>query len=797
MITIRGDGPEFHLSTTNSSYIFTILPNGLPGTLHFGGQLSDGRSYRHLGAFTTSRYIPLCDQDDFPEGFLPDEVKTLWKQNPSRASLSASRVRMEYSSVGRGDFRMPAFLVRLGDGSHVTRFRYDRHTLIESLPRLPGLPYFDMGTSHGKDDTPQTLEVTFLDQEAGLELRLYWAVIPDSDAILRWSKLSNTGKAKIEILSLASLSTDFPQGDYDMIYLEGSVNRERNFCRNPLSPGRHLLGSAGGTSGSWWHNPFIALAEKGADENHGKAWGFNLAYSGNFTSGMEVDPFGVVRVQTGLSSDMFRWVLEPGQEFVTPQAIAVYSDRGLTGLSQSMHDLIRDHFLAPAWRKKTMPIVCNSWEGNYFNIDSAKLHEQAKHAAQLGAEIFVIDDGWFGTRDDDTSSLGDWYPHKKKFPEGLAAFSKTLAGMGLGLGLWFEPEMISEESNLYKSHPEYCIKTSRYAPLSSRNQYVLDFSDVRVVDRLFDDMSKAIRDAGLAYIKWDMNRMMSDFFSNSLSPERQGEFFHRYILGVYSLYERLVSAFPNLLIESCASGGGRFDLGLLRWAPMAWTSDNTDPLSRIGIQLGTSLAYPLRTMSAHISSSPNHQVARMTRPGFRGAVALFASFGFELNPTTADTIELKAISRYAALYNEYRELIANGDFFRLTGASSGSGDLIAWMVLGKDKRRALCGIYLPLQRADPAFRSIRLKGLDAGAQYTVEFIRDHDRLKQDSPAEAMARAEALAFMHNRIVGGDELMETGILVDDNLPWIRESLLSGDADCDYILVRLDLIESQNPR
>lgn len=796
MIEVLNDGPEFHLTTAGSSYIFTILPNGLPGSLHYGGKLSLGKSYRGLGAYAPSRYVPICEKNQFPWGFLSDVAKVSWNANPALASLSASRVRMEYSSAGRGDFRTPSFLVRLADGTCVTQFRYSSHTVNPGLPLLQDLPCLDTGSGRWADSRAETLSILFIDEAAGLELRLMWGVLPNRDAIIRWAEISNRGKSGVELLSLMSLSIDLPPNGYDLIFLQGSVNRERNFCRATLTPGRHVIGSSGGTSGSWWHNPFFALCDSLTSETSGRVWGFNLVYSGNFFSGAEVDPFGVVRAQMGISPDMFRWIVGPGETFTSPQAVCVYSPHGLSGLTHRMHDLTRGNLLAPAWRDRSMPVVYNSWEGNYFDIETEKIRKQARIAAQVGAEIFVIDDGWFGKRDNDLSSLGDWTPHPGKFPRGLTPISEELAGMGLGMGLWFEPEMVSEDSELFRAHPGYRIGTSRYSPLPSRNQYVLDFSNPAVVDLMFESMSKLISESRLSYIKWDMNRMMSDFYSTFLPADRQGELFHRYMLGVYRLYARLSEAFPTLLIESCASGGGRFDLGLLRWAPMAWASDNTDPISRIGIQYGTSFAYPLRTMSAHFSASPNHQVARVTRPGMRASVAIFASYGFELDLLAASRQELEALAGWTAFYKEVRDLVAHGNFFRLAAPSEPPSSQCAWLVVSPDGAEALCGIYFPLQLPDPPFRSIRLAGLDPRASYSLAFQYDSGKLKESTPPEAVSRVRSLLFARDRTTGGDELMEAGILIDDNLPWIREGLLSGSADFDYLLCRLQRIDNQSP-
>ncbi len=719
---------EFHLRNEHISYVFRVLENGWLGHLYFGAALAGGRSYAHL---------------------VPGEFYGFSNRLGEPAPL-------EYPSGGGGDYRIPALAVELADGSGVVDLRYSSHRVVGGKPSTPGLPstYVEVGGE------AETLEVLLGDEIAHLNVVLTYTIYRDRAVVVRSARIANVGSSSALVRCAMSASLDLPDSDWELISLSGEWARERHVNRLRLRPGRQSLSSNRGASGHQ-HNPFVALARQSTTEAAGEAIGMSLAYSGNFTAETEVEPFGTTRLRAGINPDGFAWVLDAGAEFATPEAILAYSKEGLDELSDTYHRLFRERLARGSWRDRPRPIVINNWEATFFDFDEAKLLAIATVAKEMGIELFVLDDGWFGRRDDDTTSLGDWQVNLSKLPGGLESIARKVEGLGMHFGIWIEPEMMSRSSDLFAAHPDWAIGIPSRPRTEGRNQYVLDMSRPEVVDYLFGVLSGILGSAPISYVKWDMNRTVTEPYSPSLAAWRQGEFMHRHILGVYDLYDRLTRAFPGILFESCAGGGGRFDPGMLAFAPQAWTSDDTDAVERLKIQWGSSLAYPLSSIAAHVSAVPNHQVGRITPLATRAAVAFFGVFGYELDPTKLSAQDRTEIADQVAFYKHWRELFQFGRFHRLVGPFDGDGNDVAWMTVADDKRAAIVGSYQILSRPNPGPRRLRLRGLDPAATYRVSVW--------PSPPGAKATRG-----RSQVLGGDELMAAGLVLEGS----RQSAALGD-------------------
>jgi alpha-galactosidase len=720
---------EFHLRSEQLSYLVCVLENGALGQLHVGAPLTTGRSYRHLA---------------------PGEFRGF-------DNRLGDAVALEYPTEGIGDYRVPAIAVELANGSSALSLAFVRHRIIAGKPPIPGLP----STYVESDSEADTLEVTLADPTAGVEVDLRYSVFADRPVIARSAVIRNTGAGPIELRCAMSASLDLPDADWDLMQLSGTWARERAVVERRLAPGRVSIGSLRGASGHE-HNPFLALKRPSTTEDRGEVIGLSLVYSGNFLAEAEVDPYGTARVRLGVNPEGFSWRLEPGAVFATPEVVLVWSAEGLGGLSDAYHGLYRERLARGTWRDRPRPVLLNSWEGAYFDFDEERLVAMASSARELGVELFVLDDGWFGYRDDDTTSLGDWFVDLRKLPNGLDALARRIDDLDMGFGLWIEPEMVSEQSRLFAEHPDWAIGIPGRHRTASRNQYVLDMSRPEIVDYLFAELSKVLAGAPVSYVKWDMNRNVTEPYSLALPADRQGEFFHRYIVGVYALYERLTAAFPNLLFESCAGGGGRFDPGMLAWAPQGWTSDDTDAVERLRIQWATSMVYPLSSMGAHVSAVPNHQIGRITPLATRAAAAFFGVFGYELDPTTLRADERHQVSQQIAFYVERRELFQRGRFVRLRSPFDGDGNETAWMVVSEDRSRAVVGHYRVLNRPVPGPDRLRLRGLDPSLRYRVSTWP--------------STADAIERVNRAIRGGDDLMTVGLFVESPNP--RDAQVRGD-------------------
>jgi len=622
----------FHLQSPNSSYVMKLINNDYLAHVYWGPKL---RGFSWMDE-------PLAIT---PTGFSPAPF-------PSDKSLSFDTLPQEYPSYGTSDFRHPAYQVQLADGTTITELMYVNHRIYAGKQSLTGLP----STYVEKDEEAQTLELELRDPVACLRVILSYTVFRDHDAIARSAKLINDGAAPLDILSAASMSVDFGYADFDLLQLPGSWARERHIERRRLASGIHSTESRRGAS-SHQKNPFIALLSPDASEDHGEVYGFSLVYSGSFAAQAEVDQFQTTRVSMGINPFDFKWRLDPRESFQTPEAVLVYSSEGLGRMSRTYHRLYRTRLCRGEHRDRARPVLVNNWEGTYFDFNADKIMAIAGEASQLGIELFVLDDGWFGVRDNDSTSLGDWFVNRRKLPQGLDALARGVNGLGLQFGLWFEPEMVSVDSELYRAHPDWCLHVPGRRRTEGRNQLILDLSRDDVCQYVIDSVSGILSSAPISYVKWDMNRHMTEIGSASLPQERQRETAHRYMLGLYRVLETITSTHPHVLFEGCSGGGGRFDPGMLHYMPQTWTSDNSDAVCRLKIQYGTSLVYPVSTMGAHVSAVPNHQVHRITSLGMRGDVAMSGVFGYELDLTEMSESEKTEIREQVLRYKELRHLI--------------------------------------------------------------------------------------------------------------------------------------------
>ena len=715
----------FHLQNDFVSYILSILPDGHPVQLYFGSPVHDRDNFSYLieGAIRS--------HSAYPEGNGQD--------------LSYEHLRMEFPSYGSSDFRQGAVEIRQANGSRLSDFVYQGYETIYGKPNLPGLP----ATYARSSDDAITLVLKLADTVTGVAARLFYTLFRDGGILTRSVRLSNEGKETVFLDRALSLCLDLPDADYDWIQFSGSWARERAPIAHRLTTGIHAIESLRGHS-SHQQNPFFILKRPSADEDQGEAMGFSFVYSGNFLAQAQVDTYQMTRILLGIHPEWFSWKLEPGACFQTPEAVVVYTRNGLNALSQAFHHLFQTRLVRGEWRDKPRPILLNNWEATYFDFNEEKLLTIARKAKECGIELFVLDDGWFGARRNDHAGLGDWVPAKELLPDGISGLSGKIEAMGLKFGLWIEPEMVNPDSDLYRAHPEWALAIPERPRTLSRHQLVLDFSNPDVVDCIHSQLVKILRSSKISYIKWDMNRSLTECYSSSLPADRQGEVFHRHILGVYDLYERLIQEFPHILFESCAGGGARFDAGLLYYAPQAWTSDDTDAIERIKIQYGTSFGYPISCMGSHVSAVPNHQLNRVTPLKTRADVAFFGTYGYELDLNRLSAQEQEEVKHYTRFMKDHRELLQFGTFYRL--ASPFEVNEPAWMCVSPDRRKAIVASYRILSSVNGSFTRLRLKGLDPALSYKVRELSVSDYADADQPGR-------ISFY------GDELMNIGLVTSD--------------------------------
>ncbi|MFD2327860.1 alpha-galactosidase [Cohnella sp. GCM10020058] len=682
----------FHLQTPNTSYIITIVEGLYPAHVYWGPKLRNaswpgGLTLRERASFSPT-------------------------PNPDKPLLSLDSLLQEYPGYGSGDFRSPAYQFGLSDGTTVAELVYRDHRIFAGKPKLEGLP----ATYAESDDEAETLELTLHDSHSRLIAVLSYTTFRDSDAIARSVRYVNESADSVRIRRALSASVDFNNDAYELVHLNGAWANERNLSRRALVQGLQGIESRRGSS-SHQHNPFVALVSPNAGEEQGDAYGFSLVYSGSFAASAEVDQFHTTRVSIGINPFDFEWLLEPGQSFQAPEAVLVYSNEGLGGMSRTYHRLYRRRLSRGEFRDRTRPVLVNNWEATYFDFNADKIVAIAEEGARLGIELFVLDDGWFGYRNDDTTSLGDWKVDLNKLPQGLDDLAKRVNEHGLQFGLWFEPEMISPDSDLYRAHPDWCLHVEGRRRTQGRRQLILDLSREDVCDYIIDTVGGILASAPIAYVKWDMNRNMTEIGSALLPPERQRETAHRYMLGLYRVLETITSRFPHILFESCSGGGGRFDPGMLHYMPQTWTSDNSDAVCRLKIQYGTSLVYPISSMGAHVSAVPNHQVHRVASLKMRGDVAMSGNFGYELDLTKFSTEEKEEVKAQVAAYKELRELVQFGDLYRLKSPFEGNDT--AWTVVASDKSEAFVAFFRVLAQPNEPIDWLRLAGLDPNADYEV------------------------------------------------------------------------------
>ena len=689
-IIFQEHSKTFHLYNDTISYIMSILPTGHMAQLYFGKHIHHKEDFSYL---VESAPRPMAS-------YLIENDKT----------ISLEHIKQEYGVYGTTDYRESAVEILQANGSRISDFQYSGHMITSGKPKLTGLP----ATYTEDDSEAMTLTLQLKDIVTGMELELLYTIFCKGGIIARSARFTNHGSESIHLTKAMSLCMDLPDYNYDFLHFSGAWARERHLKTRKLEQGIQSVGSLRGHS-SHEHNPFIILKRPTADEFQGEAIGFSLIYSGNFLAQVEVDTHASSRVLLGIHPDTFDWKLESGESFQTPEAVMVYSDKGLNHMSQTFQKLYQKRLARGVWRDKARPILINNWEATYFDFNEDKILEIAHKAKESGVELFVLDDGWFGGRRNEHAGLGDWIPNPDLLPHGIAGLSQKIEELGMKFGLWFEPEMINKDSDLYRAHPDWMLQTPQRNASHGRYQFVLDFSRKEVVDHIYQMMAKILDESHISYIKWDMNRSITECYSAILPADRQGEVFHRYILGVYDLYERLTSQFPEVLFESCASGGARFDPGMLYYAPQCWTSDDTDAIERLKIQYGTSYCYPISSMGSHVSVTPNHQLARTTPLHTRANVAYFGTFGYELDLNKLTKEEQSEVKEQIIFMKKYRQLIQFGTFYRLS--SPFESNTTMWMVVSEDKTEAIVGWYKVLNTVNDSYTRIQLKGLDPDLCY--------------------------------------------------------------------------------
>lgn len=626
-------------------------------------------------------------------------------------TYSLNTLPQEYSTSGVGDFRISAISVTHEDGSNALDLRVREYQIKEGKYEIPGLP-----AVYAKEDEAETLEITLKDTATEAEVILKYGVFEKEDVITRSVVVKNSGKTPIVINKVHSMCLDIPYGDWEWMHFYGRHTMERQAERVPVLHGISESSSSRGTS-SHHQNPAVLLCEKDCTETNGHCIGAALMYSGGFQAQVEKDQLEQIRLVMGIHPDTFEWILEAGEAFYTPEVILSCSTTGFAKLSQNFHHIIRNHVCRGTYQLSSRPVLINNWEATYFDFNEEKILNIARQASKLGIDMMVLDDGWFGKRDDDCSGLGDWFVNEKKLNGGLKALVEKINAMGMKFGLWFEPEMVSEDSDLYRNHPDWAIQIPGRKPMRSRYQLVLDMSNPEVVDYLYGVMSAILRENHIEYVKWDMNRSISDWYTATLSRGRQMEMPHRYVLGLYELLEKLTSEFPDVLFEGCSGGGGRFDAGMMYYCPQIWCSDDTDAHERTFIQYGTSFFYPTSTVGSHVSAVPNHQTGRITSIETRGVVAMAGSFGYELDLNQLSEEEKAVVAKQVTHYKEYQSLIYNGDYYRL--ANPFEDGMSAWSWISEDKKTILVQSVLFRAKPNVLRKTLRLMGLEAKKNYKI------------------------------------------------------------------------------
>ena len=727
----------FKLDTPLSSYVMAVADKDkFLGHVYYGSRIDD----------TDTRYF--LRTEDYP--FIPE------KMDRERVPFMGL-FPFEFPGHGCGDFRAPCIEIRTAGGYTTVNPVYVSHSIVKGKPAIEGMPVCaGMPAVFADDKDCSTLKIVLEDKPSCVEIHLFYTVFENLDVIVKSSFIRNTGKEPLFLTKfLSSALTVENEPALDVLTLHGAWARERNIQRKPVCYGSFKIESRRGEP-SHLVNPFMAVLERTASQNQGKVYGVSLVYSGNFEMEAELDSTDTVRVTAGIGIDNFCWKLEGGESFSAPEAVLVFSESGIGGMSRTYHDLFRNHLIRSKYKFQDRPVLLNSWEAAYFDFDTDKLLGIAKEAAARGVELFVLDDGWFGKRDDDSTSLGDWFVNEKKLPGGLVRLSEEIHKMGMRFGVWFEPEMVSPDSDLYRAHPDWALSVPGRGRSLARNQLVLDYSRPEVCDYIYKMISTVIREAKIDYVKWDMNRSLCEVSSVALPADRQGEVLHRYVLGMYRLQGQLVSDFPDLLLENCSAGGARFDPGMIYFSPQIWCSDDTDAIERLAVQEGTAVVYPLSCMGAHVSVCPNHVTQRTTPFETRAMVALAGTFGYELDITKLSEKDKNAVPRQIELYHRFGSLMREGDYYRLMSyAENRLWD--SWQVVSKDKKTSLVTVIQVVTEPNRRSRRLRLEGLDPAKSYKVEVVR-----MSDAELSEAAAADA-AYLEGRTFSGSTLMNAGILI----------------------------------
>ena len=683
----------FKLDTRNTTYVIAVVDDEqFLGHVYYGKKLKEV----HLDGLLRIHENP----------FVPS------RNNRDRVSFLDS-FPMEYPAHGLGDYRESCINIRTEKGNVGLALSYVSHKITEGKDGLEGLP-----ASFGKAGECETLKILCEDKVTGLQVILQYGIFDEADVITRSVKVVNTGKEDLYLTKVYSACLDMDNKDFEAISLHGSWARERQIETVPVSHGKYSVESIRGESSHQDH-PFLALKTKNADQENGEVYAMHFVYSGNFKAQVQSDQFDQVRMTMGIHPVDFTWKLKEGESFQAPETVLVYSAQGLGQMTRIFHDFYRNHLIRSEYKNQKRPILINNWEATYFDFDTDKLIAIAKQASALGIEMLVMDDGWFGNRYDDNRALGDWFVNEEKLKGGLKYLVDEVNKLGMKFGIWFEPEMISPDSDLYRAHPDYAIAIPGREPSLCRNQYVLDLTRKEVRDYAYECVAKILRSANIEYVKWDMNRQLSDIGSLELPADQMGELYHRYVLAVYEMQERMMTEFPHLLLENCSGGGARFDPGMLYYSPQIWCSDDTDAIERLKIQEGTALIYPLSTMGAHVSDCPNHTVGRVTPFETRGYVALAGTFGYELDVTKIPESDREQIPAQVAMYHKYNDLVREGDYYRIASYAE-NHYFDCYGVVSKDKKEALYTYVQVLNRPNYHSRRIYLKGLAAEKYYAIE-----------------------------------------------------------------------------
>ncbi len=682
----------FKLDTRNTTYVIAVVDDEqFLGHVYYGKKLKEV----HLDGLLRIHENP----------FVPS------RNNRDRVSFLDS-FPMEYPAHGLGDYRESCINIRTEKGNVGLALSYVSHKIAEGKDGLEGLP-----ASFGKAGECETLKILCEDKVTGLQVILQYGIFDEADVITRSVKVVNTGKEDLYLTKVYSACLDMDNKDFEAISLHGSWARERQIETVPVSHGKYSVESIRGESSHQDH-PFLALKTKNADQENGEVYAMHFVYSGNFKAQVQSDQFDQVRMTMGIHPEDFTWKLKEGESFQAPETVLVYSAQGLGQMTRIFHDFYRNHLIRSEYKNQKRPILINNWEATYFDFDTDKLIAIAKQASALGIEMLVMDDGWFGNRCDDNRALGDWFVNEEKLKGGLEYLVDEVNKLGMKFGIWFEPEMISPDSDLYRAHPDYAIAIPGREPSLCRNQYVLDLTRKEVRDYAYECVAKILRSANIEYVKWDMNRQLSDIGSLELPADQMGELYHRYVLAVYEMQERMMTEFPHLLLENCSGGGARFDPGMLYYSPQIWCSDDTDAIERLKIQEGTALIYPLSTMGAHVSDCPNHTVGRVTPFETRGYVALAGTFGYELDVTKIPESDREQIPAQVAMYHKYNDLVREGDYYRIASYAE-NHYFDCYGVVSKDKKEALYTYVQVLNRPNYHSRRIYLKGLAAEKYYAI------------------------------------------------------------------------------